>query len=131
MPTKSTRLRVVGADNDTTVSLSNEFQDALDRWTFLEGRLSGLLQKQDALISETPNKAKIAELQSVIEQVEYEQSELLAEIGRKPCGNLHDVVVKLQIWTDINVPSDNEWSNPTDRLVSSALADLLEHLVDR
>jgi len=107
------------------VALTDDIKEAMEQWDFLEGRLSGLIQKQDAEVSGAlTDKSKYHELQSVISEVEKEQTILLSDIIQRPSGNLHDVVAKLNLWMGINAPAEDLWSNPSHKLIASALRDL-------
>lgn len=125
MSRRTNRLRVVGENEDEPVSLTNEFKEAMDQWQFLESRIAGLIRKQDEEIGEAlTNRSKYQELQSVISDVEKEQTNLLSDIVGRPSGNLHDVVAKLQLWMQINAPAEGAWVNPSDHLVASVVRDL-------
>lgn len=129
MPIKSSRLRVVGAKDDGANLVSTEINEALTKWLALEDRVATLSTSQDLEISQARiDKAKVEELSSIISNVEQEQATLLEEIASRPAKNLYDVVAKLQVWARVNVPVENEWVQPTDHLVASALSDLTNHI---
>jgi len=131
MSAGSKTLRIIGKNDKRLVLLSSEIHDGFKRWQGLEDRLAGLLKQQDEELSSTAGSPdKVAELQSVITKIEMEQSDILTEIAALPGKNLHDMVAKLQIWANINMPTENEWSQPSDHLVTSALADLEAHASD-
>lgn len=118
-----------GEGNDTGSSETTQITTLYHRWVETERLLAaGLSEPTEAstLRAVEPGDESGATRHDVSE-IADEQLRLLTSIIHAPSTSLDDVKKKLLVWRDLIAPDgqDEEWLQPSDQLVLSALRDLI------